>query len=74
MKSDIKELKKKHFIQIVRRGRDRQPGWRKLMVRWQLVDPVVPHLHVDKLGGATGKQERLYNLELQSGEIKPQNP
>ena len=41
------------------RGRDGQPGWRRLTARWWLAMQVVPHLHVDKLGGITGVRQTL---------------
>ena len=54
--------------------RIRQARWQlEDQVRWQLVDWVVPHLHVDKLGGTTGEPDRPHNLGFQLREIKPQN-
>ena len=59
-----KELKKKHSPRLVG-GAERTNG--KVLEesgqvrhladqgRWWLVDWVVPHLHVDKLGGTTGE-------------------
>ena len=44
-------------------------GW----ARWCLVDWVVPHLCVDKLGGATREWERPSIPVFQREEIKPQN-
>ena len=41
--------------------------------RWQLEEQVVSYLHVDKLGGITGEQDRLYYPGFQCMEIKPQN-
>ena len=70
-----KELKKKHSWRPVAEVEMGILGWRELVARWwleywarqQLADQVsqwlveqaVPHLHVDKLGGATGEQDKL---------------
>ena len=43
------------------------------LVRWLLVEWVVPHLHADKLGGITREQDRLHNPGFQYQEIKPQS-
>ena len=48
-------------------------GWRTWWVRQWLVDWVVPHLCVDKLGGTTGGQDRPHNPGFQCRETKPQN-
>ena len=40
--------------------------------RLQLAEPVAPHLHIDKPGGAVGERNRPHNPGLQLGEIKPQ--
>ena len=42
------------------------------LVRWLLVEWVVPHLHADKLRGTTGEQDRLCNPGFQCGEIRLQ--
>ena len=53
------------------------PGWaRRWLVdkaRQWLAEWVVPHSHVDKLGGTTGEQDRPQNAEFRGREIKPQN-
>ena len=42
-------------------------------VRQWLEEWVVPHLHVDKPRGTTGKRDRLSNPGFDYGEIKPEN-
>ena len=54
-KSDNQGVKEETFIQTGRRVRDGHPGQRGCRARGQLV---VPHLHVDKLGGTTGELDR----------------
>ena len=69
-----KELKKKHSSRLVR-------GWRWTAgvrrtagkARQRLEEWEVPHLHVDKQGGATGERDRLSNPGTTCGEIRPQN-
>ena len=39
-------------------------------VKWWLVDGAVPHLLVNKLGGTTGKRDRLHNPWFQHWEIQ----
>ena len=49
---------------------------RKQLVDWAkqwLVDWMAPDWQVDKLGGTTGKGDRLSNPGFQYGEIKPQS-
>ena len=40
---------------------------------WWLAKLAVPYLHMDKLGGTTGEQNRPCYPAFQCGEIKPQN-
>ena len=79
-----KELKKKHssrLVGVTEMGRDGQPGWRRLVARWQLEDrlrqwlteQVVPHLCADIRGGTTGEQDRLCNPGFQHEKTQPQN-
>ena len=77
-KSDNQGDKEEMFIQTGRRGgaarAERTCG--KVMAdgprEARLVERVVPHSPVDKLGGTTGEQDRPCNPGLQHGEIKPQ--
>ena len=79
-KSDNQGVKEETFIQTGRRGADGAAGWRGLVARWWLVDPVrrrlveqaVSHSRADKPGGTTGEQGRLPNPGFQRREIKPQ--
>ena len=70
----IKELKKKHSSRPV--GGVEMGNWVERTcdtatagglgwARWQLTDGAIPHLHADKLGETTGKQDRLCNPEFQ---------
>ena len=78
-----KELKKKHssrLVGVTEMGRDGQPGWRRLVARWQLEDrlrqwlteQVVPHLCADIRGGTTGEQDRPRIPGFQCRKRKPQ--
>ena len=53
------------------------PGWARHWLvdkaRQWLAEWVVPHSHVDKLGGTTGKRDRPHDPVFQCGEIKPKN-
>ena len=69
----IKELKKKHSFRLVRGvetgsrgGEDVQQGggWRTGLVKWQLVELVVPYLHARQSTQPWGSS---------AGERKPQN-
>ena len=77
-----KELKKKHLSRPVggvktgswlemthSKAAARGPGW----ARQQLVEQAVPHVHMDKLGGTNGEQDRPHNPGFQHREIKPQS-
>ena len=67
-----KELKKKHPCRQVG-GAQIGTEWRELMARWWLehwarqwlVEWAVPHLCVNKLGGTTGKRDKLCNPGFQ---------
>ena len=73
-KSNNQGVKEETFIQTSRRGGDRQPRWRGCMARQQLVDWAVPYWHVDKMGGATGEQDRLHNPGFQRRQNKASGP
>ena len=50
-----KVLKEETFIQVGRKGRDRQLGWTGHAVRQWLEDQAVPHLHAVNLRGTIGE-------------------
>ena len=58
-------MKEETFIQTGRRDRDGKLGWKGHMARQQLVGQVVTHSCADKLGGATGEQDRQHNPGFQ---------
>ena len=77
--------KEETFTQTRRRGRDGQPGQRRLPdpEKWQIVewmgqavqllaDPTAPHSRTDKPVGMARERSRQHKPGLQHGEIKPQ--
>ena len=81
-KYDNQGVKEETFIQTGRRGRDRLlvredsgqgGGWSTWVGRASGGGAGIPHLHVDKLGGITGEQDRSCNPGFPRREIKPQN-